>query len=317
MNMRGNYIICTLAVIAYMGSCQSNRLPSEKTGNKPPIDSLSVRKELALPQVPSSLTLPSERAAYILAHYWEGLDLRDTLRSHNNGFMEQSIVNWLSLFPHADEAVLPRCVDSALGRIVKDKEAFRLFTSVVERYLNDPNSPMRNETYYILYLEGLLRLRGLPEEERLRPAYQLETARKNRPGSMATDFGYLTREGRRGRLHDTAAGSRLLLLFYDPACGHCAEILRTLQDSPVLHGLVVEKKLSVLAVYTEGDRELWKRTRGDMPAEWTVAMDTEGIVERHLYDLPAMPILYLLDTDKTVLLKDSSPTDLEAWLLMN
>lgn len=317
MNMRGNYIICTLAVIAYMGSCQSNRLSSEKMGNKPQADSLSVRKELSLPEVPASLTVPSERAAYILTHYWEELDFRDTLRSHNDGFMEQSIVNWLSLFPHTNEADLPRCVDSALGRIVKDKEAFRLFTSVVERYLNDPNSPMRNETYYILYLEGVLRLRGLSEEERLRPAYQLETARKNRPGNVVTDFGYFTREGLRGRLYDTAVDRRLLLLFYDPACGHCTEILEGLYGSPVLERLMDEQRLGVLAVYTEGDRALWEHTKTCLPREWIVAMDTEGIVEHNLYALPAMPIFYLLDKDKTVLLKDPSLTDLEAWLLMN
>ena len=317
MDMGNRYILIgILAIVACFGSCQSKSQPADKADQGPAADTV-VSSELPLPEVPPTLTVPSERAAYILTHFWDALDIRDTLRSHDSGFMEQGIVNWLSLFPHAAEEDLPRCIDACLDRMVKNKTAFRLLGNVVEQYLNGPNSPMRNETYYILYLEGLLRLRGLPEEERLRPAYQLETARKNRPGSMATDFGYLTRDGRRGRLHDTAAGSRLLLLFYDPACGHCAEILRTLQDSPVLHGLVVEKKLSVLAVYTEGDRELWKRTRGDMPAEWTVAMDTEGIVERHLYDLPAMPILYQLDTDKTILLKDPSSTDLEAWLLMN
>ena len=45
-------------------------------------------------------------------------------------------------------------------------------------------------------------------------------------------------------------------------------------------------------------------------------MDTEGIWERNLHALPAMPIPYLLEKDNTVLLKDPSVTDLEAWLLL-
>lgn len=303
--------------MASISSCRLKTRFPDKEDKERLTDTLLVTQELSLPQVPSSLIVPSERAAYILAHYWEGLDFRDTLRSYDKGFMEQSIVDWLSLFPHADEEALPRCVDKALARAMQDRKAFRLFGSVVERYLNDPNSPMRNETYYIRYLEGVLRLPGLPEEERLRPAYQLETARKNRPGSKATDFGYVTREGRHERLLGTAVGKRLLLLFYDPACVHCTEMLEGLYGSPVVGRLVTDKKLAVLAVYTEGNRELWKQTMGDMPVEWTIAMDTEGIVERHLYDLPAMPIFYLLEDDKTVLLKDPSLTDLEAWLLMD
>lgn len=51
-----------------------------------------------------------------------------------------------------------------------------------------------------------------------------------------------------------------------------------------------------------------------MPQEWTVGIDNSRIVERELYSLPAMPVIYLLDKDKRVLLKDSSPAGLEAFL---
>lgn len=314
--MGNRYILIgILAIVACFGSCQSKSRPAGKAGKGPAADTV-VSSELPLPEVPPTLTVPSERAAYILTHFWDALDVRDTLRSYDSGFMEQGIVNWLSLFPHAAEEDLPRCIDACLDRMVKDKTAFRLLGNVVEQYLNGPNSPMRNETYYILYLERVLCLPGLTEEERLRPAYQLETARKNRPGSLATDFSYLTREGKPGRLRDTAPGKRLLLLFYDPACVHCTETLKELYHSPVLERLMADQSLSVLAVYTEGDRELWDRTKASLPGEWMVAMDMEGIVERELYALPAMPVIYLLEKDKTVLLKDPTPTDLEAWLLL-
>ena len=314
--MSNRYILIgILAAVTCSSSCQSRSQPTDKADKRPAADTI-VSSELPLPKVPSTLTVPSERAAYLLSHFWDALDFRDTLRSRNARFMEQNIVNWLSLFPHADKETLPRCIDKSLEPAAKDKGAFRLFGNVMEQYLNDPNSPMRNEDYYILYLERVLRLPGLAEEERLRPAHQLETARKNRPGNVATDFRYLTREGRHGRLHDTAPGKRLLLLFYDPACVHCTETLRELHDSPVLKKLTAGQNLSILAVYTEGDRDLWERTKASLPSEWIVTMDTEGIVERNLYSLPAMPILYLLEKDKTVLLKDPSVTDLEAWLLL-
>lgn len=314
--MGNRYILIgILAIVACFGSCQSKSQPADKADQGPAADTV-VSSELPLPEVPPTLTVPSERAAYILSHFWDALDFRDTLRSRNARFMEQNVVNWLSLFPHADLEALPPCIDGCLTNAAKDKDAFRLFGNIVERYLNDPNSPMRNEDYYMLYLEGVLRLPGLAEEDRLRPAYQLETARKNRPGSLATDFSYLTREGKSGRLRDTAPGKRLLLLFYDPACVHCTETLKELHHSPVLERLMADQSLSVLAVYAEGDRGLWDRTKASLPGEWMVAMDTEGIVERELYALPAMPVIYLLERDKTVLLKDPTPTDLEAWLVL-
>lgn len=71
--------------------------------------------------------------------------------------------------------------------------------------MDDPNSPMRNEEHYILFLEALLSLPGLPEAERIRPAYRLETTRKNRPGTIAADFAYTDHRGKRQTLHGTPA----------------------------------------------------------------------------------------------------------------
>ncbi len=259
---------------------------------------------------------PRARAAYLLDHFWDGLDFRDTLRSHDPKRMELNFVNFISLFPHAEAAALPPAVGRLLERASADGTAFRLLAGYAEKYLSEPDSPMRNEDYYILFLEEWLQTPGLSEAERVRPAHQLKIAKKNRPGMPATDFAYVTREGRRQTLHGTQA-RRLLVAFYDPECSHCSEILKSLHASSLLSRLVDEKELAVLAVYTEGKRDVWDDTKASMPSEWIVGMDDSHIFNRELYDLPAMPVLYLLDKDKTVLLKDPDQVRLEAYLLQS
>lgn len=270
-------------------------------------------KELRLPDVPPSLTVPEERAAYLIAHFWDGMDFGDTLRCRDRAFMEQNFVNYLSLFPHARPEDLPQHIAQLLERAAADSICLDLLNDLAEHYLDEPNSPMRNEEYYILFLEGLLRLPALPETERIRPAYRLEMARKNRPGTTAADFAYTDRHSNRRTLYATR-GKRLLLLFYDPACSHCSQILDGLRESAVIAGLIANRELAVLAVYTEGDRRLWDETKASLPREWSVAIDESRIVERKLYTLPAMPVIYLLDGQKTVLLKDPTPAELETYL---
>jgi hypothetical protein len=46
-----------------------------------------------------------------------------------------------------------------------------------------------------------------------------------------------------------------------------------------------------------------------MPAEWIQGRDEYGLYKNNVYDLRAIPSLYLLDKDKKVLLKDC--TDLK------
>lgn len=268
--------------------------------------------ELPLPEVPATLTAPAPRAAYILAHFWDAIDFRaDTLRSHNRAFMEQSLVNFFSLFPHAPADSLPSGIDRLLARAAADSAALALTLDIASEYLYAPDSPMRCEDYYIQFLEGYLRLPGLSEYSRLRPAYELEMARKNRPGTIATDFAYTDTNGERHRLHTTpTTAERLLLLFYDPECVRCAEVMGALRQSPALSRHIAAGRLTVLAVYTGRDRRLWSETKA--PRQWIVAIDDSRIAERGLYDLAAMPALYLLDGHtKSVILKGATIAEIE------
>ena len=61
------------------------------------------------------------------------------------------------------------------------------------------------------------------------------------------------------------------------------------------------------------DEEGWKHKVEKMPANWINGFDSnQEIANEELYDLKAMPTLYLLDKGKKVLLKDA---DLDEILL--
>lgn len=141
-----------------------------------------------------------------------------------------------------------------------------------------------------------------------RGAGRLKIALLNRPGSIATDFHYLTSRGERLSLHELKSECTLLV-FYDPECPHCSDILKILARDKRVNFAISAGHLKILAVYAEGHRDVWERTKGDMPQNWIVGYDLTGVLDNNLYDLPAMPILYLLDSEKRVLLKDPNVLD--------
>ena len=69
------------------------------------------------------------------------------------------------------------------------------FVGLFEKYLYDPNSPMRNEELYIPALEAMIASERLGEADKVRARYRLELARRNRPGTPATDFRYRRERG--------------------------------------------------------------------------------------------------------------------------
>ena len=273
-----------------------------------PSDSTAV-ETLPLPELPATLREPAARANYIIAHFWDAMDFRDTVRSRDKSFMEQNFANYISVFPYADEEARREAVATLLHKAEADSAAYRLLADVAEKYLYEPNSPMLSEDFYILFLEHLVTAPQLGSKT-TRLHWQLEAARKNRSGMTAADFSYTTREGVRTTLHQTHSEEQLLLLFYDPECEHCKEVMASLQQNATLNRLVAEKRLTVLAVYSGDDRDLWERDAAALPADWTVGYETGWLQDTGAYVLRAMPTLYLLDRNKRVIQKDVQPHQL-------
>lgn len=313
-----NLLTAALLAVCSCGARQAAAAVSDDAVQQTP-EQRSVVAELPLPTVPATLVKPVDRANYIIEHFWDAMDFRDTLRSRNEDFIEQNFVNYASVFPYADPSVRKSAALELLKRAHEaDEKAFMLLTDTAEKYLYEMESPMRNEEVYISFLEAVVELPGLDDVHKIRPGYQLEAALKNRPGTTATDFTYITRDGRYRTLRKTSCGDYLLLVFYDPDCEHCKEVMALLSAEPLLDRLVAEGRITVLAVDANGgNRELWESGIDLLPATWTAGLETGRLYEAGLYVLRSMPTLYLLDSHNTVILKEPSPESLIEYLSAN
>lgn len=315
-------IIAILPVAALVLACRGGE--AQKSSVDPPetISELALTtevQELPIPVVPSTLLEVNDRADYVIVHFWDAMDFGDTLRSHNVDFMEQNFANYISIFPHADEDGRIQAVDTFVSKAESDAAALGLVMDIAEKYLYEPNSPMFSEDYYILFLERFVKSKVLDRYEKMRPLAQLEVARKNRPGMLAADFAYTTRDGKHTRLFKTDIGKadNILLIFYDPDCDHCKEIIGDMIDNELLVRLVVDGRLAVVAVYSGDERDLWSATAASLPAEWIVGYECGDMQENGDYVLQAMPTMYLLDASKRVVLKDALPGQLLRELSKN
>lgn len=282
-----------------LASCSGQSQRSASSGQE--------HKEFTLPAIPATLREPLQRADYLLMHYWDNFDFADTLHTGNREFMEQTFVNFLSILPVVSPDSLSKGVEHLMQRAEVNPACYTLLAEWAEKYLYDPNSPMLNEVHYLPFAACFSRSSVLDEAIRTRYTLHHIHCLKNRPGTLSADFAYLTPDGVRHTLHQTAA-PRLLLFFYDPDCENCHALMNELNQHPLLAQLVARKQLKVLAVYANGDPQAWKRGASHIPAAWTNAYECEGkILNQEVYHLRAMPTLYLLDSDKRVLLKDVQP----------
>lgn len=304
-------LILVPVMLVYVLACVAGRhspFGSGLSGGEPS-DTIIMQAELPLPVVPDSLRVPSERAAYVAEHFFDALDFADIRHCRDERFMERNLVNFFSLFPHADTAAVERSVDLLMHRAGADTAAYTLLCRLAAKYLYEKASPMRDERYYSMFLKNAAKSPVVGAADRDRASFLLGAISKNRPGTVAADFAFITRDGLPATLMQMPARITILI-FYDPDCDHCSTVVSRLSAEASLRRLAKAGQLAVLAVYADGDTATWQRTKHAMPDWWTVGLDTGDISRRDLYFMPEMPSLYLLGADKTVLLKDASADEI-------
>jgi hypothetical protein len=206
-------------------------------------------------------------------------------------------------------------LDSLLENCSVNRDKFRNATGLLERYLGNPNSPYRNERLYGEVLRSEIASRWYDDKEKKVKGYRLDLVRQNRAGSPANDFTFTTPNGERKRLFEIRA-NRLLLFFYNPECEACKGMKARLSSSRVINNAIVRGDLSVLAIYVDRDEGIWRKHLTENPDAWLEGRDeNEFLYLNNIYDLHAIPTIYLLDKDKKVLLKDCmSISDIEERL---
>ena len=133
-------------------------------------------------------------------------------------------------------------------------------------------------------------------------------------GTIAEEDVY-KRQGQTGKLYNIKA-DYLLLFFYNPDCHACQEITRQMESSFLINEFSKSNKLKILAVYPDEDLDAWKEHVSVMPKDWINSYDKSvSLKNDEIYDLKAIPTLYLLNKEKKVLLKDATFQQIENYLL--
>ena len=267
-----------------------------------------------LPTIPNILTEPEARASYLVEHYWDYTNFADTNYIHHPDIVEQAWVNYIDLMKLVPYSTAESSLTNMFNDKGKHKKCYLYLMELAEKYLYDPNSPMRNEELYIPVLESILATQVLDDMEKARSKSHLEWVLKNRQGSTATDFTYTLASGVQGTLHALKA-PYVLLYINNPGCHACHETLNELENSALISQMAKDKQLCVLSLYPDEDLTEWKKYLNDFPREWINAYDAGQVLTmKKLYDLKAMPTLYLLGKNKVVLLKDTNVTQIIQFL---
>lgn len=277
---------------------------------------------------PAMMDSPQDRAEYLVLHWWDGIT--DPSRSYpcdtvlvsgvKKGDVEQKMANWTGMLSMVEMSVAGKAVERLYERAAacesKDtaSNVFETFTGLVDKYLYDPNSPLRNEDFYAFYASRLSKSSLVEDAMKEKYARDVRLASLNRVGTKASDFRFSDKYGRILNLYGIKA-DLTLLFFSNPGCTACKDIIDVLNNDEVISRLIEDGTMAVLNIYIDEDLDAWRSYMPIYPEKWYNGFDPDLVIRGEtLYNVRAIPSLYLLDKDKKVIMKDAPEARLFDYL---
>ena len=113
-------------------------------------------RDLDLPVGPDNLRTPVERARYVLEHYWDAMDWRDTTLTRDDMFMEQASADFYSIFHVVDSVEASKAAAIMLAGASADPYAYKKVADIARIYLFEPESPIADDENYLVVADRLL-----------------------------------------------------------------------------------------------------------------------------------------------------------------
>ena len=279
-------------------------------------------------QPPAMLDDPLARAEYMALHWWDGIT--DASRAYpcdtalvsgvKLADVEQKMANWTNVLGMVDITVVEKSMNRLYDRTAacekKDTSSnvYETFVKLVDKYLYNPNSPLRNEDHYAFFASKLAGSDLVEQVMKEKYAHQVRLAALNKVGTKAADFRFADKRGRIRTLYSIDA-ELILLFFSNPGCSACKDIIDVLNNDQVISGLITDGTMKVLNIYIDEDLEAWRSYMPIYPETWYNGFDPDLVIRgEELYNVRAIPSLYLLDSDKKVIMKDVPEPRLFDWL---
>lgn len=236
----------------------------------------------------------------LCVHYWDNYDFEDIAPLQT----PDMVLEYIFYLQHLPIGDAKKYIIQTLEQSVRNKEIYRQFVFLFERYLYDKDSYFENEDLYETVLKHVISLPDTDSLRRIIPEYQFEMIALNRTGNKANDIEITLFDESKVRLYDID-GEYILLMFANPECPVCKRTAAKVYDSETIKYASDSGRLRTVCVFLDDVATSYNMDA--YPENWIKGYDAEGrIMDECLYEIRQMPALYLLDQDKTVIVKEKA-----------
>jgi hypothetical protein len=246
---------------------------------------------------------------YFRKHFFDGVDFTDKrlLRSPHYTKRLEQFMGYMSINADSVKAEL----DFILDKTHTSPDYYRYTLHWLTAIFDNKLDKMYNADAYLVHLVEKYHRNldsGTDKYTLERLEYKVNAFKKMLIGNVAPPFALPNTEGVTKSISDINT-DYTLLIFYSSLCNHCRSAMPIIQSAVQY---VDQTKIKVFAVCVDGEREPWLAFLDEMKIkEWTNVLDLKLNTDiQKKYVTWNLPVMYLLDKNKTILANRVKPENL-------
>ncbi len=249
------------------------------------------------------------------SHYFDNIDLADErlIRAPKNVLVDRVEYYLDNLTPQSPDSI-NKSVDYILNKCKKTEVSYRfLLTQMFNKYREAKKIGM--DGVYVHIAEDYIAKGKAPwieEEEKNKVLSAVKAISPTLIGKKAPNFTVQTEDDKDISLYDIHS-PYTILVFWAPNCTHCQQSMPQLNT---FYKAYKDKGVQVFAVCTkvnEQEKSCWDYIDKNQFTGWINGSDKKGGASsiQTLYNVTTTPKIYVVDKDKTILVKDIGVENLE------
>lgn len=227
--------------------------------------------------------------------------------------VKERVGTYISVLSGKPEDDANKIINAFLDKCESNPRMFRLVTEYMSKVFGDKSQPVKQHFIYVNVLERIIASDNYTDLEKEPYRYKLSLARNHLPGTPVASMDLKAPNGMR---YDPTKQPKKwqVYFFFDPDCSNCGEAVKLMNSSDCVRSYEHDGELQIYAIYVGKSEEEWRKIIAKPEynnGRWINLWDDKGVILKdNIYDLGALPMIYLIDRNKKVSVKDIPPYDI-------
>ena len=250
------------------------------------------------PQAPENLTTLSQRANYVVEHFWDKCNLKSAFSSRDK--MAKAFRDYITYMQFAAKDTTISSINNLIKTVQKTPQNMLTLGEIAEETLYGDSAMFWSDELYLYFANAVINTKKLSKAEKARYKHHSTVLTNSMVGSKLPNFTFTTPKGEKVEF-DSVNAPAIILFFNDIECADCQLAKVRLATNINLNKLIDNGVIKIVTIYPGEPSKEWETEVESYPNNWIIGAN-EDIYD--MFDMRTSPTIYQLDDKHTIIAKN-------------